>query len=197
MTFRAGLVCVALLFCGCHHDALPGGPGGTVGPGGGSDDGGTGSTGAGDPGGGLNPAQRCAAAKDSASCNALSGCDDIVCDDPCGGSGSSFYYCVPVGDPGDIRCPGCINLPCSKVSTATFCDKHPGCHSLFSGDVKCNSPACDNHFVRCEDGAAASCLAPPLDTCPPFAATCVAGDTFAYDSNRCIVGCVHETACDM
>jgi hypothetical protein len=120
-----------------------------------------------------------------------------VCDDPCGGTGSAFYHCVPIGNPGDIRCPGCINLPCSAVSTAKGCDQHPGCHSLFSGDRPCNSTDCANHFVRCEDGATGSCLAPPLDTCPPFEATCVNDDTLELDGNRCVVGCIHDIACSM
>ena len=136
----------------------------------------------------------CSTAQDDADCQAL-GCMPVGC--PICGGGETFLLCVAPGEPYGVLCTNpCPQPACASLATAADCDARTDCHSLFSGDLPCNSSGCNNHFEQCEDGATAACSpSGGGPSCTKLTPQCAGGDSLAYLSNNCPDGCVHTDRC--
>lgn len=139
----------------------------------------------------------CGAATDPASCQAIPGCLALTCP-ACGGGVGVYFGCIPEGQPHGVDCSDpCAQPACADLDTAAACDARPDCLSLYSGNLPCNSTACENQFMECLDGGTAVCAppAPGGDSCTRLDAECVPGDAAIYFANGCFEGCIHSGRC--
>jgi hypothetical protein len=138
----------------------------------------------------------CAAARDTASCNAIAGCTAVGCPN-CNG-GIDFAFCNPDGQPYGLDCPNlmCELQSCSSIHDAQSCDARPDCWSLWSGDLPCNNTQCSNHFVSCNDGSPVCATTGVCNgSCTMLTPTCRDGDAPVFSNSCCATGCAHANRC--
>lgn len=143
----------------------------------------------------------CSAAKDSASCKAISGCKIAGCPD-CKG-GLNFVACVGPDQSVGIECPAICPAAdsCGSITDAAACDARPDCYALYSGDRPCDNASCSNHFVQCNPAPAncGSTTQPCAEDCTTLTPTCPAGLVSVFPTaggSCCASGCATGLKCD-